>query len=433
MPVDIRAVGSRLFQRLKHKSRRYWVSALIVFILTLVGSTTVYEHLGLRQKRAEYFQFLMDHGRRSTEPRYVSLFLIEDDEYWYGEPAGRAPLDRRYLARVVENLVTSNTRVIALDIDARLPNPKKMTIPKEYKDETCKLIGAIKAGVGAGKKFVLATPISLDKQKRYRQDTDIYQANSLCERPEHGMSTEKPCGIAFEPHEKSNVTCGYIALPYDPLAVPLQIAMADGRKLDSFALAIARAEHPHSVNVLLGQSGGGARYTNFISEKKIKDFGASFSAGAFLRSVGPKNLHPAVIVGANWHEFAFTRGLLIDLHPTPIGDLVGAVLHANFAEALLDSRTIGALPEWVTHGAEVMLSVIAALIFALIAGFWKKVGVISSTLIVLFLVQWAMLDIFGVFFDAFFPVLGLGLHSLYERLLGMHEAWTPNHGVIEGA
>jgi CHASE2 domain-containing sensor protein len=416
-----RAAGP--LERLKRKSFRYWLSAVFVFVLGVAGSQAVYEFLGLDKVRAAYFQFLLDHGPRSTKPRYVSLALINDKEYWTGAPAGRVPLNREYLARVVDSLVASSADVIALDFDVRLPNPDSMEIPETYKAETCKLIGAIKKGAAAGKKFVLATPISFDDHRQYRRDTDIYQANGLCERQDRHAPEQKPCGEDFKPEEKSNISCGYIALPYDILAIPGWLATTDGTELDSFALAIAKAERPAQVDNSLWRNIGEIRYSNFIPERGFTQARAIFSTDELLNGTNSMAFNnKAIIVGASWRRFALDRGPGIDLHPTPIGNLIGALVHANYAEALLDERTNRAVPEWVTKVIESLFSVASALILAVLPGIWQKLGGLLSLLATLFVIQWAALHGLAIFFDALFPVFCLFLHSLYERIIGMHEA-----------
>jgi hypothetical protein len=56
------------------------------------------------------------------------------------------------------------------------------------------------------------------------------------------------------------------------------------------------------------------------------------------------------------------------------------------------------------------------LIFAASTRFW--VGVVAAILLsfILMIVEWVSLHQFGVFFDAFVPVLALWLHSVYDRL-----------------
>ena len=78
------------------------------------------------------FQWLLDHGPRPPEPKYVKIVLVEDDEYWEGSPAGRRPIKRSYLKDLVDHLVAAKAYVIALDFDLRTPNPASTEIPKDY-------------------------------------------------------------------------------------------------------------------------------------------------------------------------------------------------------------------------------------------------------------------------------------------------------------
>jgi CHASE2 domain-containing sensor protein len=431
----IKARAAGVLAALKRKRLSYWISALLVFALTFAMSKMSYEFVRLDKVRAAYFQYLLDHGPRSPKPKFVRIILIDDDEYWNGDPAGRVPLNREYLARIVDGLVAANTPVIALDVDARLPNPGSMEIPSAYKQETCKLIAAIKKGAAAGSKFVLATPIAFDEKERYIRDSDIYQSNGLCERRNQPIPAQRSCDIDFVPQEKANITCGYIALPYDILAIPGPIELAGGDKLDSFALAVARAKDPALVDDALWQDGETVRYGSYISESKFDKYKARFSAAELLNSPGKINLqHAAVIVGANWSTYAVGRGPRIDLHPTPIGKMPGALLHANFAEAVLDERSVWAAPESVMEILEVMFSIVALVLLASIATPRGKFGALLSLLFALFLVQWGVLHGLGMFFDAFLPVFALGLHSLYDQALeGLHSLYGKLVGVHKKA
>jgi CHASE2 domain len=408
-----RALAVSAYVHLEQKPPRYWISALLVFSLAFAGSQPAYKLLRLERARVMYFQFLMDHPRAPT-PKFVVPVLIEDHEYWDGEPAGRVPLNRNYLARVVDSLVAADANVIALDFDTRLPNPESLEIPKEYKEETCRLIKAIKDGAAAGKKFVLATPISFDQQKRYQRDSDIYQANGLCKRRDRAAAGQKPCGLEFTDREQENVSCGYIALPNDILAVPGRLDTADGGKLDSFALAMARAARPALFNDAQWEDGATLRYGNYISESGFNQAQARYSTEQLLREPGQIRLTSFIaIVGANWRAFALGRGIGVDLHPTPLGEMVGALLAQT-------------APEWAVHVLEAIFSLIAALALAIAPGVWGKICALGALLVALFFGQWALLKGFNIFFDAFFPLVGLALHSLYERLLKPHGT-APDH------
>ena len=252
---------------------------------------------------------------------------------------------------------------------------------------------------------MLATPISFDDKGRYRRDFDIYQYYGLC--PSKGakpnakideredVSKDPTCiktGAGGAPQtmpvltaaEQSliddNITCGYIALPGDQLVIPGRLPMNDGTSLESFALAIAKAERSELVSDFTTE-----RYGNFIRDKIFRQSSISVSAGALLNEPHNQEKHlrdvleaKAVIVGGDWHRDALARGPLIDLHQTPLGPIVGAMLHANFVEALLDSRIFSTTPKQFLNGTEIAFGLIAAFAFALLQKTWQKILGIPS-------------------------------------------------------
>jgi len=126
--------------------------------------------------------------------------------------------------------------------------------------------------------------------------------------------------------------------------------------------------------------------------------------------------HKIVVVGAGWSSQAAGRGVRVDLHETPIGRLNGALIHANFAEAFLDSRAYRHVPGIVLDVAEFVFGLLASAIFALAGGIVRSsLGLLGLTG-VLIGIQWAVMHLFGVFFEAFLPLVGVWLHSIWEQL-----------------
>jgi len=417
--ASIVAAAKQLLFKLRDKGVLYWVTASIVLFVAFTGSGYVYGYFHLINLRSQFFQELVELAPRPVEPGFVKIVLIDDDEYWKGYLAGRRPIKRDYLARLVNFLVEANANVIGLDFDTRLPDPQSMDIPADYRVETEVLTKAIENAAQQGKKIVLSTPISYDNEQRYRRDPDIYQAHQLCK---DDVSVRPIGGIASSGSSVPNIACGYIARPYDPLVIPGPLLMADGGYLDSFALALSRASNPDLVSHFLERVGNDVRYGNYMSEEKFREYGALFSASAVLQGAVNKQKFAAstVVIGAHWSRDAAGRGPRIDIHWTPVGWISGAVLHANFAEAFLDRRAIAATPDWAVRGTELLFALVAAVLFASVPSFWGKVGGLVGLVLFLFLVQWSALNFLGVFFDSLVPVLGLAIHSLSERLLGGH-------------
>src|SRR3981189_344117 len=90
-------LGRRLLVPLTAKGPRCWITALIILVLATTGSSYVYEELNLTSARSYFFQRLLEWGPRPAVPKFVSILLVEDDEYWKGELAGRRPIKREYL------------------------------------------------------------------------------------------------------------------------------------------------------------------------------------------------------------------------------------------------------------------------------------------------------------------------------------------------
>ncbi|HEV7600362.1 MAG TPA: CHASE2 domain-containing protein [Bradyrhizobium sp.] len=408
-------------QRLQSKGWGYWNLAAIIIVGTSVLTEYVYNHLHAETARAGLFQRILAAGPRPVIPRFTKVILVEDDDYWLGTLAGRRPIKRDYLARLVEKLVDLNAHVIALDFDVRLQNPRSMDIPPDYRVETQELIETIKKAAEKGKKLVLATPVS-GRNGIYQRDPDIYQASGLCTRSGKEVSTGEAGTTALH----SNVSCGYIALPFDPLEIPGPLQLADGSSIDSFSLAIAKARNSSLASVTAETIAREARYSSFIPHDRFTDSGSEFSARALMDGAIRRDQidSQVVIVGAHWSRDAAGRGPRVDLHWTPVGMVVGAELHANFAEAFLDSRVFSAAPEWVPHFVEILLSVMAAIAFAAIPNISGKVVGLAAAVLLLFATTWVGLQQFGLFFDAFIPIIGLGLHSLgesVERLIRLKE------------
>jgi len=102
--------------------------------------------------------------------------------------------------------------------------------------------------------------------------------------------------------------------------------------------------------------------------------------------------------------------------------MVGARIHANFAEAFFDTRGLRGVPEWVTLMLEVLLGVAAAVAFALLETFWAKLLALCAAAVLLFAIEWFSLNVLRVFLEVFIPVAGLWIHSALERFIG-----TPDH------
>ena len=316
--VSSEECGVTWLSRLRNKNPSYWASALIVLLVSTFGAPYVYDLLHLAQPRARLFQYLLALDPRPLEPRFAKVVLVGDDEFWKGYPAGRRPLKRDYIASLVNKLVQAGAHVIALDFDMQLPDPEasQPSVSKDYIKETNILIRSIIAAAEQGKKIVLPRTIWLNRRGEYYLEPDIFQPYGICTNIGKDGKWENPGSREFSIDEEArrNITCGYIALPYDILMIPERLKLNNDRYIDSLALAVARAANPELMRHVSPQP----VYSNDIPEDKMREFGTIISAnhllnadeGALREELGAQT----VIVGGNWSIYAYDRGHSVDLH-----------------------------------------------------------------------------------------------------------------------
>jgi CHASE2 domain-containing sensor protein len=405
------------------KGWRYF--ARLLFVLALSFAVAPYLEPSLRVVEFRLLRPLLDRLQpRQVVPRFTKLVFIEDEEYYKGELEGRRPLKRDYLAKLIRALNAYDVRVIALDVDLRVPDPCSDNIPKNYAKETDDLIEAI-LDVAKYRPVVLAKTISRDDSNcpdgahlyrgKWHLDPDSYDGYGLCENLDknghwaHRFKTPIKVGT----QASNNISCGYIILSPNRRLVPGTMSV-DGRgRVDSFALAIAKATNASLI------APDGTYYGSYIPQGVFEKQHNIFSAQQVLNARVERSqlLGEAVIVGGHWHTFASGRGDLTDLHDTPAGEkIVGALVHANFVEALLDGRTYHPTPEWVLPALAIFF-VLAVILFWRASGTTAKVLLWVVVSLVFLSIQLASLYRFGTFVDGDVVLLGVTVHSVCELVI----------------
>lgn len=435
----LRSALERIGSHLPEKGWRYWTGAAVILAITVAVTPYVDTLLNLSQYRDFLFQKLSQLGPRQAAPRFVKVVLVFDDQYWRGEPAGIRPINRHYLARLVDALDKADASLIALDFNLHIPDKNADARPGNYavinphfRAETEVLMKTL-ARVAQARKIVLPKTVEPEPPdlSRYRLLPDIYQPYGICTKPLPDGSWSSP-GTATFPlttTAKQNIRCGYIQLPWDMKQVPPVLDVDGGMQVDSFSLAIARWQNAKTA-ARVGRNTLIATYiplSSFYSSKSMRyrpttvvsatDLLAGRKAAVDLVS------HRPVIVGGAWHisydmetQGDSSTAELVDMHSSPIGQINGALIHENFTEAILDGRLNRPLPEWFLHVLEILFGIGAAIFFAAYQSIWLKLAGLVGLAALLLLLQWMMLLMFGVFFEALLPLLGLAVHSTIERL-----------------
>ena len=343
-------------QQLHHKGLGYWC----VVGLLIAGGISTSHFLEEKQSwlhlRYRIYQYLQRSSElvRPVLSKWTVPVLIDDEAYWKSELAGRAPINREYLAKLIRALDKGDPKVIAVDFDLRSPVVDGSLIDHpEYQDETAELIRAVQ-DVSQRRAVVLPKTLGWNENREYVLESSVFD------------------GANFN----DNVYLGYIDLPTDIRKVPSKLTLTDGTETTPFSSAIAQVVDADAV--WYAEKKGTFPYGSFMPpdgfRKKLHATDALKASPDTLKADIDGNI---VIIGSDRHSLAFKRGPLADGHPSPVGVIGGVYVHANYVEALIDGRIFKTWDKNVVVWLEILLAIIIAIAFALEAGPIRKLFVIT--------------------------------------------------------
>jgi CHASE2 domain-containing sensor protein len=362
--------------------------------------------------RAFIYQHLSTFGPPARYPQRTAIVLLDDDDFWTETPiatkpappqlAGRSPTNRAYLAALIAKLTQAQVGLIVLDFDMRSPDPNSNQYDSpEYTPENAVLFQAIRNVCAGNHQIVLASELT-NSGKDLVETRNIYDSACL---PEH-------CALK-----------GYIELPLDIRRVPVAVPLASQGSVDSLALAAVNAVDPVAYHRVISRDETDFPYSQFmpLSVFNNTEPGQTLFTGrdilnADLGHLTAQLLNRIVLIGAGWHSFAWKQGPPVDSHQTPSGTLPGVLVHANYIEAVLQNGTAKPFPESVAVVLEVLLALLLSIFGMLeIHWAWKWSAVFLSSLGVI-IFSYLLLHTFGLMLDFFFPLIFVGVHSLYEHI-----------------
>jgi CHASE2 domain-containing sensor protein len=374
----------------------YWLRVALLIVAGIYAGHWINEREIWTEIRFTLYQTLISWSPREPHPDNTTILLIDDDDYWLGKPAGRAPIKRDFLADLVNALDEANPAVIAIDFDLRSPDPGGNPVEQpELQGETQKLLEAVR-NVASRRRIVLPKTIVWDDaQEMFVAESDIYKDF---------------------PFNSDNVRYGYIIFNDDRRRVPLLTAeMANGAPVKSFSQAIVQAYRPNLLERY--PEGDELPYGGFIRQEKFKD---SIVTARDVLARRPeafqKIAHKVVLIGSGWSSRGYKRGEMVDTFHTPVGALPGVFVHANYAEALLDGRIYRPFHGWLLLALEIFWSLAVALPFALDLKPWKKFVSVAIICLIIVIVSYLSLMSLNLFYDFFAPILLVIAHGTFEQV-----------------
>lgn len=398
MPGGLRTLVAQLWAR----GWAHWLTVVVLTVLgTLAGHWISQKQIWTDIRYSIYQQtFDLAHPRGPLYPKRTVLVLIQDEEYWKGELAGRAPVKRDYIARLIRKLDAAEAGVIAVDFDLRSPvSDGSMVEHPDYEPETQELRKAVKE-ISARRVVVLPATLGFD---------------------EDGYYEARPTILGGFDFAGGDVRWGYIQLPYDKRRIPVAVELKDGKLLDSFAAAVVAAVDTTAYERLAKLDADALPFGSYMPEAAFLAPGTLFSASEVMQAepgaLRRELAHKIVIVSGAWSSNGFRSGRRVDSHPTPAGLLPGALIHANYVEALLGERTYKPVGENLVIALEVALVLIVAVVLALPIPVWQRIVTVTAMTVLFVLLSYFFIQNLGLFFDFFVPVVVLVGHLAVEKVL----------------
>jgi hypothetical protein len=164
------------------KGLAYWVKACFFITVGVLSSGALDREPFWRDM--EYKSYLAIQDLRGGQRRLPGTVLVTigDQEYYGPELAGRRPLRRDYVGKLIEAAAAARPDLIAVDIDLRSPVPDgAVSDYANYQAEDEEFLRKLCA-VSKDTPIVLSKAVSQVKGKLL-EDRNIYDGNNTCHVP----------------------------------------------------------------------------------------------------------------------------------------------------------------------------------------------------------------------------------------------------------
>jgi CHASE2 domain-containing sensor protein len=400
--------------------RAFWNKGTISVLVIVLLGTYLYHLEGTREQfpfvvtmQLKLHQALSRMLPRVSDVKFVLPVEIDDAAYWNPPLSGRVPTNRRYLGEVALAAAEAGAAVVAIDFRLTTPSLRELEDDESRREENEFLLEAIRRITARGVPVVLTYFLVDNGRGEWVRYPNIFPDEVL------------PAGVYL----------GHLNLPRDKRQIPLQMPVRQGEDaplapVDSFAMQMVAAYEEATGKpaktisqpaVAAALEAGEFLYGGFF---RREDF-AAITSGRLLAGdeVAKRRCrHRIAIVGATWHEAGENVGNLIESFPSPVGNVPGLFLHANYVEALLDGRFHRGAPLWSALLLDLLFG------FALYFSYHSVRGralplIILAIFLLPLLASYFVFANLGIYLDSV-PPLGLCfVHLGYEYVQGLrHEA-----------
>jgi CHASE2 domain-containing sensor protein len=418
---------------------RHWLFVGSVIVVSLILGYYLEHDEGWLPARYRVYWLFQHPWPRPLVFRDTVVVILDDDAYW-DDAGGDRPLNRAYLADLVDKLASQDPAVIGLDIFTNstgkfrttLPNGKVIVDRQDRAEDSAKLLDTLEKAANSCD-IVLSINVQrkdlLDSAQRGSGEKAMphAEASSPLSWFADGDSERLPYVKLPDYYDEyglqsDNIVPAYLLLYPDRRAVPPRVPLEDGREIPSLSLAAAERFRPELVSTKDWSQPRFGSFVNRSPESEISAHQLMIAQGDEAQALARKIRHKIVLVGGDWHEDSSRVGRRVDQHPTPIGELPGVVLHANYVEAILDDRAFDMLRSRVWLSAvDVLLGLLFAYVLFVPIRLGVKVPLAVLVAVVPLVASLVIMQYFAIYWDSLImSVLLLG-HFVSERMIfGSH-------------
>jgi hypothetical protein len=369
----------------------------------------------------------------SPQPQYVKLVRLVDinDRAHWKEFGGAEPTSRAFLGDLVSQCSQEGNKAAAIAIDVQLKAPLGFAAGQDnpqWDVEDTQLLASIQEAVDRGVPIILGVGLVKNSAGDWTRQPSIFSDRELPLRSQTNDCEQGAC-----------VAMGYVNLPLDMRQIPLQtFATSDHSApavLDSLALATVTAYEqkmdlePRTIDkprIAQSLATGKFVYGSFIPARTFEKQAIS----AFALSKGDPTERKKceghiILIGGTWHSLQ-GMGPLADGYDSPVGEMSGVLLFANYIETLLDNRFQSEVPLWIGLTFDFIFAGMLYAASHAVGASRYKWWIVWSVFLLLLLSVYILFANLNRYLDFVLPLTLCFAHLGYERVepfAGL-EKWT---------
>lgn len=380
-----------IWQRLNRRGRFYLVTMVMLIVIGNQVTTILNDSMWFSTAREASHQGLT-HKPFQRPADDIVVVLIGNDLKYGLENRGASPLSPLLIAALLNRAVAAGTPCVVLDFDMRYPDFYNRALQGDaFAAEVWALKGAIRT---AARNTKIVVPGML------RAD---------------GIGLEPSYLEELVTHPPTNVSVGLINLPADRRYLALGAIIESGRIIEGLGLAIARAKRSLDPNAALLPSQH-AQPPMVGFHRDIPTVSGSWLLTASPSATRDKLNGRCAVIGGNWRTPTRYDAKVEDVYDTPGRPLPGVMVHAIYAEAVLNDELYWPASPRVVLVIKIVVLLVVAIAMATLQSLRLKVACLAAAIAMQVLFSYVAFANFGQSVDLAIPLILILVHAVIDRI-----------------